>query len=50
MYFSVEDLTEGTTFKVSLLIDNQDGSIKKIQAFSIESFSRFVPIGNTVSI
>ena len=49
MWVSVEDLPVGATIKVTLPVDNSDGKIENLKAFTVASFSNLTPLGETVS-
>lgn len=49
MWVSVEDLPIGATIKVTLPVDNSDGKIENLKAFTIASFSNLTPLGEAVS-
>jgi len=49
MWVSVEDLPIGATIKVTLPVDNADGKIENLKAFTVASFSNLTPLGEAVS-
>ena len=49
MWVSIRDLPVGATIEVTLPVDNIDGTIAQLKAFSIASFSNLVPLGSAVS-
>ena len=49
MYVSTEDIPTGSTFKLTLPVDNTKGDIAVLKAFSVASFNSLVPMGNSVS-
>ena len=49
MWVTVEDLPIGATISVTLPVDNDDGTIAQLKAFTIASFSNLVPLGTTAS-
>ena len=49
MWVSVEDLPVGATIKVTLPVDNSDGKIANLKAFTVASFSNLTPLGEAVS-
>ena len=49
LWVSVEDLPVGATIKVSLPVDNSDGKIANLKAFTVASFSNLTPLGEAVS-
>ena len=49
MWVSVEDLPVGATCKVTLPVDNSDGKIENLKAFTVASFSNLTPLGDVVS-
>ena len=49
MWVSVEDLPVGATIKVTLPVDNSDGKIENLKAFTVASFSNLTPLGEAVS-
>ena len=49
MWVSVEDLPVGATIKVTLPVDNSNGKIANIKAFTVASFSNLTPLGEAVS-
>ena len=46
MYVRLSDIPVGATVEVTLPMDNTDGRIAQLKAFSVASFSNLVPIGN----
>ena len=49
MYVSVEDMTKGSTFKLTLPVDNTAGNVDELQALVWESFESMKALGNSVS-
>lgn len=49
MWVSIEDLSVGATCKVTLPVDNSDGKIENLKAFTVASFSNLTPLGDVVS-
>ncbi len=49
MFFSVEDVPSGGTVKVTLPVDNSDGSVAMLKAFPVASFSDLTPLGPEVA-
>ena len=49
MWVSVEDLPVDATIKVTLPVDNSDGKIANLKAFTVASFSNLTPLGEAVS-
>ena len=49
IYVSAEDMPIGSTIKLTLPIDNKNGDIAKLKAFSWASFNSLTPMGNSVS-
>jgi len=49
MYVSAEDMQIGSTIKLTLPIDNKNGDVAKLKAFSLSSFNSLTPLGNSVS-
>lgn len=49
VWVSVEDLPVGATIKVALPVDNTDGKIENLKAFTIASFSDLTPLSEAVS-
>lgn len=49
MYVSAEDMPIGSTIKLTLPIDNKNGDVAKLKAFSWESFNSLTPMGNSAS-
>lgn len=49
MYISVEDMPIGSTFKLSIPVDNSKGDVAKLKAFCWESFNALTPLGKSVS-
>lgn len=49
MWVSVEDLPAGATIKVTLPVDNSDGKIANLKAFTVASLFNPSPLGETVS-
>ena len=48
MWISVEDMSVGATISVTLPIDNSDGTIAQLKAFTVASFGNLVPLGSAV--
>jgi hypothetical protein len=49
MWVSVEDLTPGATIKVTVPMDNPNGSITNLKAFVVNSFADPTPMGTVIS-
>lgn len=49
LYVEVEDIPLGTTIKITLPVDNTNGEIAQLKAFTIASFSNPIPLGAAVS-
>ena len=49
MWVSVEDVPIGATIKVTLPVNNANGSIKNLKAFPVSSLSDLTPVGKAVS-
>lgn len=49
MWVSIEDLSVGSTCKVTLPVDNTVGKIANLKAFTVASFSNLTPLGDVVS-
>ena len=49
MYAQIEDVSPGGTVKITLPVDNKDGTITDIKAFIVSSFTNMTPIGDTSS-
>lgn len=49
MWVSIEDLFVGATIKLTLPVDNSDGKIANLKAFTVASFSNMAPLGDVVS-
>ena len=49
IWISVEDLPVGATIKVTIPINNSDGKIENLKAFTVASFSNLTPLGEAVS-
>ncbi len=49
MWVSIEDLPVGATSKITLPVENSDGKIANLKAFSIASFTDITPLGEAVS-
>lgn len=49
MWVSVEDLPVGATCKVTLPVDNTNGKIANLKAFTVPSFNNLTPLGDAVS-
>ena len=48
IYVSVEDAPVGSTLKITLPVDNSDGTLTKLKAFLWDSFELFKPVADSV--
>lgn len=49
MYIQTEDMTTGSTIKLSISVDNSNGDLAKLKAFCCESFDSVKQMGNSAS-
>lgn len=49
MYIRIEDVPTGSTFYISVPIDNSSGEVAKLKAFCWDSFNAVKPLGNSAS-
>ena len=49
MFVRVEDMTAGSTFYITVPVDNTAGRIARLKAFVVNSFSNFTPLGDAVN-